>query len=220
MAASSSSQETVRCSRPSALESPCYSVQVRKLSLSVSSQVTVSSSDGQEFEIPIEAASQAEMLKSFIEGVTRLYGPRSGRGLKYNSSHRDPVADAKPGEVIPLPTIKSDTLSKVLEWCKFHTDAVKETDGKAHKTKQEILDFDKEFVTCPHPQLFDTILVRIACLDVQIRINPWEACNCPMSEVSGDHLVITAPTGEGTTSMLQPARVLLSRACHGSQSGS
>ncbi|KAK9822968.1 hypothetical protein WJX74_009886 [Apatococcus lobatus] len=95
--------------------------------------VNISSSDSQTFSVKTEVANKSEMLKSFIE-------------------------DASPGETIPLPTVKGAILSRILEWCKFHVDAVKETDGKAHKTKQEILDFDKEFVECPHPELFETIL--------------------------------------------------------------
>ncbi|KAI3895604.1 hypothetical protein MKW98_025395 [Papaver atlanticum] len=54
---------------------------------------------------------------------------------------------------IPLPNVTSNILAKVIEYCKKHDDHVDE------KEKEELKNWDAEFVKVDQPVLFDLILV-------------------------------------------------------------
>lgn len=83
------------------------------------------------FDVPAEVLKQSEMLKNMLE-------------------------DTEPDEAIPLPSIKSGVLGKLLEWCTYHTqhDGEQETDGAA---------WDEKFVCVDKDMLFDILLVRSRC---------------------------------------------------------
>ncbi len=70
------------------------------------------------------------------------------------------LADTGTDATIPLPNVNGFILGKVIEYCKYHVDAVKKTDDKPAKAEDDIATWDKEFVAVDQPVLFDLILVR------------------------------------------------------------
>lgn len=70
-------------------------------------------------------------------------------------------AETGDDELVPLPNVKSRTLGKVIEYCKFHVEAREKNDaGKTAKTEDEVAAWDKDFVNVEQSQLFEIILVR------------------------------------------------------------
>ena len=62
---------------------------------------------------------------------------------------------------MPLPNVSGRILSKVIEYCKFHTEARPKKEGeKASKTEEDQKTFDAEFVKVDQGTLFELILVR------------------------------------------------------------
>merc|ERR1712060_644680 len=58
---------------------------------------------------------------------------------------------------IPLPNVSSKILAKVIEYCKYHVDAEKSTDGKP-AVDEEVKAWDAEFVKVDQATLFELIL--------------------------------------------------------------
>ena len=70
------------------------------------------------------------------------------------------AADTGTEATIPLPNVSGFILGKVIEYCKYHVEAVKKADDKPNKTEEDIASWDKEFVNVEQPVLFELILVR------------------------------------------------------------
>lgn len=64
--------------------------------------------------------------------------------------------DADTGtDTVPLPNVNAPTLSRIIEYCKFHHEKAQEG-----KSSEEIRKWDEEYVNVEHNQLFELILVR------------------------------------------------------------
>lgn len=99
-------------------------------------KIKLLSSEGESFFVEREVVVQSETLKSMLE---------------------DDV-DADSG--IPLPNVTSKTLSKVIEYCKYHVEAKKApTAEKSAPSADEIKAFDEEYAKVDQSTLFEIILV-------------------------------------------------------------
>lgn len=97
--------------------------------------VKLNSSDDQQFEVSEEIAFESETIKNMIEDLS------------------DPSA------VVPLPNVSGRILAKVIEYCKFHTEAKPKGEGeKSTKSEEDIKTFDTEFVKVDQGTLFELIL--------------------------------------------------------------
>ncbi|KAK9808732.1 hypothetical protein WJX72_002711 [[Myrmecia] bisecta] len=97
-------------------------------------KVKLRSSDEQMFEVEQEVAFESLTVKNMIE---------------------DTGSDVP----CPLPNVSSKILAKVIEYCKYHVDAAKKTDGdKPTKSEEEIKQWDAEFVKVDQGTLFELIL--------------------------------------------------------------
>ena len=73
-----------------------------------------------------------------------------------------------PNAVVPLPNVSGRILAKVIEYCKFHTEAKPKGEGeKQTKTEEDIKGFDTEFVKVDQGTLFELILVCICLCEAQ-----------------------------------------------------
>ncbi|GJS42220.1 SKP1-like protein 1B [Tanacetum coccineum] len=91
---------------------------------SSSKKIVLKSGDGEMFEIDEIVALESQTIKHMIE---------------------DECAD----NVIPLPLIASDTLSKIIEYCKKHAELSKKDDNDDkddEKAAEDLKSFDAEFV--------------------------------------------------------------------------
>ncbi|KAL6561037.1 SKP1-like protein 4 [Orobanche gracilis] len=101
--------------------------------------ILLKSSDGEVFEVEERVAVKSQTIKHLIE---------------------DDCAD----NAIPLPNVTSNILAKVIEYCKYHVDHDAEAKfDDVYKTadkgsKDELKDFDEEFVKVDQDTLFDVIL--------------------------------------------------------------
>ena len=97
--------------------------------------VTLRSSEGDMFEVDHEVAMKSIMLANMIEDV----------------GTENPI---------PLCNVSSNTLSRVIEYCKYHVDNAKVTEA--------VNAWDAEFVKLEHSALFELILaanyMNIPCL--------------------------------------------------------
>jgi len=59
---------------------------------------------------------------------------------------------------VPLPNVSSKILAKVIEFCKFHVDAEKTTEGAP--SEEAVKTWDADFVKVDQGTLFELILVR------------------------------------------------------------
>ncbi|MQM04606.1 hypothetical protein Taro_037408 [Colocasia esculenta] len=110
-------------------------------------KITLKSSDGEEFEVEEAVAMESQTIKHMIE---------------------DECAD----NGIPLPNVTSKILSKVIEYCKKHVEAVaaaaasKGSDGVSLSGErvidEELKAWDTDFVKVDQATLFDLILVSMA----------------------------------------------------------
>ncbi|KAK6115166.1 hypothetical protein DH2020_034918 [Rehmannia glutinosa] len=102
-------------------------------------KITLRSSDGEVFEVEEGVAVESQTIKHMIE---------------------DDCAD----NVIPLPNVTGKILSKVIEYCKRHVDAVAsatKADDKLSSTAagdDDLKAFDADFVKVDQATLFDLIL--------------------------------------------------------------
>ncbi|VVB08321.1 unnamed protein product [Arabis nemorensis] len=105
-------------------------------------KITLKSSDGETFEVDEVVALESQTIKHMIE---------------------DDCAD----DGIPLPNVTSKILSKVIEYCKKHTDAAakSETTDAASATTvasassdDDLKNWDSEFIKVDQSTLFDLIL--------------------------------------------------------------
>ncbi|KAL6553474.1 SKP1-like protein 4 [Orobanche gracilis] len=101
--------------------------------------ILLKSFDGEVFKVDERVAVKSQTIKHMIE---------------------DDCAD----DAIPLPNVTSNILAKVIEYCKYHVDDDAEAKSDdvykmADKgSKDELKDFDEEFVKVDQDTLFDVIL--------------------------------------------------------------
>ncbi|XP_031494842.1 SKP1-like protein 1A [Nymphaea colorata] len=93
--------------------------------------VTLKSSDGEVFEVEEAVAKESQTISHMIE---------------------DGCADSG----IPLPNVTSKILAKVIEYCKKHVEAQKNTEDRTQE--EELKTWDAEFVKVDQATLFDLIL--------------------------------------------------------------
>ncbi|KAJ3239265.1 hypothetical protein HDU78_002985 [Chytriomyces hyalinus] len=100
--------------------------------------VRITSSDSQEFSVPLDIACQSQLIKNMIEDVGD--------------------ADEQP---IPLPNVTGAILQKVIEYATMHKDdppsAPSETEATL-STSEDIEDRDKQFLNVDQGTLFEIIL--------------------------------------------------------------
>lgn len=101
-----------------------------------------------------------------------------------------------PSAVVPLPNVSGRILAKVIEYCKFHTEAKPKGEGeKSTKSEEDIKTFDTEFVKVDQGTLFELILVRAilgcialpgacACLTVDFISAAAAGCELPKHQES------------------------------------
>lgn len=97
--------------------------------------ITLQSSDGQSFTVPIAVAKMSQTLTGLIE-------------------------DAGSEDTIPLPNVTAAVLTKVVAYCNYHTDhptAVSE-DKKDEKRTDDISGWDRDFLNMDQSTLFEVIL--------------------------------------------------------------
>ncbi|GLC35814.1 hypothetical protein PLESTB_000497100 [Pleodorina starrii] len=97
----------------------------------MNAKLTLTSNDGQKFEVEKEVALQSQMIKGMLE-------------------------DIQSAASVPLANVNGQTLAKVVEYCKFHYEATKK--GDTQKTKAAIKKWDKAFLNVEQSVLFDLIL--------------------------------------------------------------
>ncbi|RZC63620.1 hypothetical protein C5167_025365 [Papaver somniferum] len=96
--------------------------------MSTSKMVTLKSSDGEAFDVEESVALQSQTIKHMIE---------------------DDCAD----NGIPLPNVTGKILAKVIQYCRKHDGVADEKDQK-----DEVKNWDAEFVNVDQATLFDLIL--------------------------------------------------------------
>eukprot|EP00128_Syssomonas_multiformis_P008514 Colp12_sorted_trinity150504_noHs@2858 len=101
-------------------------------------QVTLASSDGQEFVVDVDVAKMSMTLKNMLD---------------------DAVLDDD-GGAIPLPNVTGPILAKVIEYCKYHKDDQPPPEDEENKEKQsqDIEPWDHEFCKVDQGTLFEMIL--------------------------------------------------------------
>lgn len=99
-------------------------------------QVVLQSQDGVDFKVEVKVAKMSETIKNLIE-------------------------DAGIDAPIPLPNVTGKILSKVVEYCKYHTEnptLVKNDEKKDEKRTDDIIGWDLDFCKVDQPMLFELIL--------------------------------------------------------------
>lgn len=104
--------------------------------MSSTRKITLRSSDGENFEVDEIVALESQTIKHMIE---------------------DDCAD----NGIPLPNVNSKILSKVIEYCKKHTEAAKGGEDRSSNADDDLKAWDAEFVKVDQATLFDLILVSL-----------------------------------------------------------
>lgn len=97
---------------------------------------------------------------------------------------RAALADTGSDSVLPLPNVASHILAKIIEYCKYHTDAEKVTEEKPAAPASEIKAWDTEFVKVDHGTLFEIILVRLPAFIFAPHLQTHEP-NTPESNPQG-----------------------------------
>ncbi|OMO85395.1 SKP1 component [Corchorus capsularis] len=97
---------------------------------SSSKKIILKSSDGETFELEEAVAMESQTIKNMIE---------------------DGCADSE----IPLPNVTSETLAKVIEYCKKHVEAAADQEKKP---EDDMKAWDTEFMKVDQNTLFDLIL--------------------------------------------------------------
>lgn len=70
---------------------------------------------------------------------------------------------------MPLPNVSGKILSKIIEYCAFHTDPVKD-EKSGSKSEEEVKAWDADFMKVDQATLFELILVRF--LRITVRHQP------------------------------------------------
>ena len=98
-------------------------------------EITLTSCDGQDFKIIVKVAQMSETVKNLIQ---------------------DTGIDAP----IPLPNVTGKILTKVVEYCQYHTEHPTTTteEKKDEKRTDDIIPWDQEFCKVDQATLFELIL--------------------------------------------------------------
>ncbi|GMY05434.1 SKP1-like protein 1B [Fagus crenata] len=96
----------------------------------VKKNITLMSSDGKTFEVEESVAMESQTIKHMIE---------------------DDCAQS----VIPLPNVKSETLARVIEYCKNH---VHSSESKSESDSKALQTWDAEFINVDQNILFELIM--------------------------------------------------------------
>ncbi|CAM6073300.1 unnamed protein product [Sphagnum tenellum] len=94
------------------------------------SRVKLKSSDDEMFEVEESVAFESQTVKNIIED----------KGMDHP---------------IPLPSVSSKILAKVIEYCKYHVDNQKASDDEPATPEDEIKAWDLDFVKVDQATLFD-----------------------------------------------------------------
>jgi S-phase kinase-associated protein 1 len=99
--------------------------------------VKLTSSDGKDYDVAIEIASQSVTVKNMIDDL-------GGDG------------DAP----IPLPNVSGRILEKIIDYCRFHYEhpTPQSDEKKDERRTDDIIPWDKEFCNVDQPTLFEMIL--------------------------------------------------------------
>jgi len=97
---------------------------------------------GRIFIVEIEHLKKAVIIKSMLDDL--------GIG-------KDPTVEVD-DDVIPLPNLTEKCMEKLLEWCTYHKDDVDVPDTDGFNFKDEISDWDLDFLKMDDATLFDLIL--------------------------------------------------------------
>jgi len=118
----------------------------------MSQTLKLTSVDNQSFEVQREVMKMSEYVTNMLEDIE----------------------DGEACPTVPVNTVRGEILSKVLEYCKYHTEAEGEGEGK--KSDVDIKAWDVEFVKVDQSTLFELILAAnymnikslldLACLSV------------------------------------------------------
>ncbi|CAK9225243.1 unnamed protein product [Sphagnum troendelagicum] len=95
-------------------------------------RVKLKSSDDEMFEVEESVAFESQTVKNMIE-------------------------DTGMDHPIPLPSVSSKILAKVIEYCKYHVDNQKASDDKPATREDEIKAWDLDFVKVDQATLFELI---------------------------------------------------------------
>ena len=108
-------------------------------------RIKMVSNEGDSFELDIEVAKKSEVIREMLENCDES------------------------GEDVPLPTISSLQLKKVIEWLEHHRGDVARVEGEEKDYNSDnIPEWDKKFFNMSHPELFDLILAA-NYLDIKVR---------------------------------------------------
>ena len=102
--------------------------------------VKLGASDNQVFVVPKEVADWSQTVKNMVEDLAD--------------------ADEDTGEIVPLPNVSSKVLARVIEYCTYHVEADRKTEGdKPSKTEAEVAAWDAVFIgDFDQTMLFDIVL--------------------------------------------------------------
>ena len=105
-------------------------------------KITLTSSDGESFEVDQVVAVLSQTINHMIE---------------------DDCANSG----IPVPNVTGKILAKVIEYCKKHVESADKTNDRNNSATaaEDLKSWDAEFVKVDQATLFDLILVRV-CLSI------------------------------------------------------
>jgi S-phase kinase-associated protein 1 len=92
--------------------------------------LTLQSADGQNFQVQVKVAKMSETIKNLID-------------------------DAGIESAIPLPNVSAKTLTKIVEYCKYHAEQPKKDEKEG---EEEICSWDLDYCKVDQTTLFDLIL--------------------------------------------------------------
>eukprot|EP00939_MAST-03C_sp_MAST-3C-sp1_P003829 g3829.t1 len=116
--------------------------------MKVPSKVTLTSTEGESFEVSGAVAVMSELVKTMI--ATDEGDDDGSEGSSEAEDHE-----------IPLPNVKSEVLGKVIEFCKYHVDKpMKDIEKplKSAKMSEVVGEWDAKFVDIEQEVLFELIL--------------------------------------------------------------
>ena len=117
--------------------------------IKVPAKVTLTSTEGESFEVSGQVAIMSELVKTMI-ATDEGDDDEGSEGSSEAEDHE-----------IPLPNVKSEVLSKVIEFCKYHEKKpMKEIEKplKSAKMEQVVDEWDAKFVDIEQELLFELIL--------------------------------------------------------------
>ena len=127
-------------------------------------EMQLQSSDGEVFRVDLKAAGTSDVLRAMIEE----------RGIG---------SDWTEADIVPLPTIKSDVLKKVLEWSDRHKSDPLLEDINGDRTIDFVTDWDKSFFDGTEGHLLLRIVLAADYLDMKLLLAM--GCKAVAGKISG-----------------------------------